>query len=405
MKKKKAFKNRISLVFMAMTFVILIAFYLGIVYLAESGIFTVNVETQLADYLSAEELSVLTTPSEIVTDADGKVYIVDENGVLVPVEETAVTEYPSTANNINTPESISVILTGATAIVSYDVYIQIAIWGTAMVLVLSIISFMVTRFLSNRLISPLIQQTDQIIKLEDAPIYSELQPLQEEYAALYEKEQQMIAEKNEFAAYTSHELRNFLTLLSAKSEILGQNDAKAAIEEIRNDINNFKPVLDELLDYAHLNDTEPELEPVNIAEIVAGICDQYSTAQKDVVFNFVESENYMTYGKSALIERAVINLVNNGLRHAENNQVVINLDTLDDTTIRLDIINNGKPIASEMLEQIWQPFFTKSDDGVGLGLSFVKKAIEQCKGTISVTSDTEQTIFHIEFTVAKEDVQ
>ncbi|WP_171015035.1 sensor histidine kinase [Culicoidibacter larvae] len=395
---------------MAMTFIILIAFYLGIVYLAESGIFTVNVQTQLVDFLSAEELATTIGPPEIVTDAQGNVFAVDENGVLVPVEETHISQIESNSATNTEPsleemESISVIVNGATALVSYDIYIQIAIWGTAMVLVLSIISFMVTRFLSNRLISPLIQQTDQIIKLEDAPIYSELQPLQEEYAALYEKEQQMIAEKNEFAAYTSHELRNFLTLLSAKSEILGQSDAKAAIEEIRSDINNFKPVLDELLDYAHLNDTEPELEPVNIAEIVASICDQYSTAQKDVIFNFVESENYMTYGKSALIERAVINLVNNGLRHADNNQVIINLDTFEDKIIRLDIINTGNPIADEMLEQIWQPFFTKSDDGVGLGLSFVKKSIEQCQGTISVTSDIEQTTFHIEFIMAKEDIQ
>lgn len=69
----------------------------------------------------------------------------------------------------------------------------------------------------------------------------------------------------------------------------------------------------------------------------------------------------------------------------------------DDSFVGLDIEDNGPGIPPEIIDRIWDPFFTTKDqgEGTGLGLGIVKGIIEKHKGKISVKSKPGETIFKI----------
>ena len=65
--------------------------------------------------------------------------------------------------------------------------------------------------------------------------------------------------------------------------------------------------------------------------------------------------------------------------------------------------DNGHGMAEEIMDKIFEPFFSTkdSDEGTGLGLSVVRGIVEGHKGTISVESVVgEGTIFRIRLPLA-----
>lgn len=355
---QKSFSNRISVVFMTLTVIILTAFYI--------------ISTLLLNVsLSTKSIIAVSLPAECFNPSTN-----------------TVSDSPTCSTFSDEPTMQQI---------NHDIILRNIYIGGGTILIFALLVFIITKLLTSRLIAPLITQVDQIIKLKHRGIYQELEPLAKEYENLVAKQNQILQEQNDFANYTSHEFRTFLTLLSTKSQILGQQQPQRAVQEIQKDIANFKPVLTELLDYAHLNEMSKDQIVVDLASIVARVCDQYSVQDQRIIFQFTESGSYNILGNEVLLERAVSNLINNGLRHATDHTIKINLTNTFSNTIYLTIQNNGKVIPKKNINLIWQPFFTKHDDGIGLGLSFVKKVIDQCQGTIRVTSENQQTTFHIEF--------
>ncbi len=78
--------------------------------------------------------------------------------------------------------------------------------------------------------------------------------------------------------------------------------------------------------------------------------------------------------------------------------------TVDDRYVDIAVSDSGKGIASEDIENIFQPFFTTktkadrpaTESGSGVGLAFCKRIVEGHAGRISVISSLgEGTTFHI----------
>ncbi len=61
----------------------------------------------------------------------------------------------------------------------------------------------------------------------------------------------------------------------------------------------------------------------------------------------------------------------------------------------MKIKNHGPTIPPEALQKVFNPFFTTKQHGTGLGLTVTKKIAEDHKGSISVKSDEEGTVFTI----------
>ena len=89
------------------------------------------------------------------------------------------------------------------------------------------------------------------------------------------------------------------------------------------------------------------------------------------------------------LSRIFTNLITNAKQAvSEQRKSIINIDAeLFNKKIIIVIEDNGIGIPKDKLEQIFEPNFTTKNSGMGLGLTMVKKMIEEYKGEISVKSE------------------
>ena len=96
------------------------------------------------------------------------------------------------------------------------------------------------------------------------------------------------------------------------------------------------------------------------------------------------------------IKRVVHNIINNSLKYMDKPKAKINLRVKDvGDFIQVEIEDNGKGIAAKDLPNIFDRFYrsdasrNSSKGGSGIGLSIVKKIIEEHGGKIWATSREE----------------
>ena len=58
----------------------------------------------------------------------------------------------------------------------------------------------------------------------------------------------------------------------------------------------------------------------------------------------------------------------------------------DRSTVRVEISDSGKGIRKDVLERVFQPFFSTREGGTGLGLPVVRKFVEAHGGTVGIES-------------------
>lgn len=89
------------------------------------------------------------------------------------------------------------------------------------------------------------------------------------------------------------------------------------------------------------------------------------------------------------LSRIFTNLITNAKQAiTENRKSIINIDVEHfNKKVTITVDDNGIGIPKEQLEQIFEPNFTTKNSGMGLGLTMVRKMIEEYKGEISVKSE------------------
>ncbi|WP_371069395.1 sensor histidine kinase [Sediminibacillus sp. JSM 1682029] len=84
--------------------------------------------------------------------------------------------------------------------------------------------------------------------------------------------------------------------------------------------------------------------------------------------------------------RAIANLLENAIISFEGKAGFIQIDVKKvNDTVRFQIRDNGPGIKEELMQEIWKEGFSTKDSS-GLGLSFVKRVVENHQGTIFVSS-------------------
>lgn len=100
------------------------------------------------------------------------------------------------------------------------------------------------------------------------------------------------------------------------------------------------------------------------------------------------------------IEQIFINLIKNSIDSVYKNSGLISLKAFlnKDNKVILKITDNGVGIPSEIMDQIFIPFFTTKKEGSGIGLSLAQQIMRLHGGSISVQSVPKQeTVFTLSF--------
>lgn len=110
------------------------------------------------------------------------------------------------------------------------------------------------------------------------------------------------------------------------------------------------------------------------------------------VFVHANRDNIMINMDRIYLNRIITNLVTNAVQaKAENRQQMISVDLeAKNKRILISVEDNGIGIPEETLERIFEPNFTSKNSGMGLGLTMVRKMVEDYGGEISVQSEIDR---------------
>jgi two-component system nitrogen regulation sensor histidine kinase NtrY len=106
------------------------------------------------------------------------------------------------------------------------------------------------------------------------------------------------------------------------------------------------------------------------------------------IITTVSHEDFDLVADYAQVEQILINLIKNSIEALSGKKDgIIHLKAFksDDGTL-IQVEDNGSGISSDIIEDIFVPFYTTKENGSGIGLSLSKQIMQNHNGTISVNS-------------------
>jgi len=94
------------------------------------------------------------------------------------------------------------------------------------------------------------------------------------------------------------------------------------------------------------------------------------------------------------VRAGLLNVVMNGMEAAgRGGTVLVEAASIDCRTLAVTVSDSGTGPDPEISERIFEPFVTSKPEGVGLGLAYVRRTIEQLGGRVSWRRERDQTRF------------
>lgn len=218
--------------------------------------------------------------------------------------------------------------------------------------------------------------------------------------------------KDELIVYLAHDIKTPLTSMIGYLSILNEMDdmpkkqqekyIKIALDKSY----RLEELINELFDVARFNSEKIilEKEKLNLNLMLAQIIDDFyptlSELNKKIELN--NEQQIMLLADPDKLGRVFNNLIKNAINYsAENSNIRINVRK-NEYNIIVDIINEGRQIPKEKLDQIFEKFYRLDSSrisktgGSGLGLAIAKDIVQLHGGQIKAISSEKETLFRVE---------
>jgi two-component system, OmpR family, sensor kinase len=204
--------------------------------------------------------------------------------------------------------------------------------------------------------------------------------------------------RRELVANVSHDLRTplaslqgYLDTLLLKEGVLTPDEQRRFLEIASKHSERLGHLVAELFELARLDSqvTPIRVEPFSMAELVQDVVMQFQLRAEQAGVSLkgdIRPDLPLVSGDIALMERVLVNLIDNAIRHTPaGGRVVVSL-LPDHGRLTVRVTDTGSGIAQEALPYIFERFY-KADTpgarsgGAGLGLAIAKRILE-LHGTI-----------------------
>ncbi len=205
----------------------------------------------------------------------------------------------------------------------------------------------------------------------------------------------------------AHELRNPLAVIKGSAETLMRKLAGSdpitteMAGYISSEVNRMNALVTRFLDFARPHKLEQQREqiPPLIERGLKAARDRWPDAKVEVERQFAPDLPPVNLDGD-LMERVFANLALNAYEAMGPSGGKLRVSAVPSSYakrgIEITFQDSGPGIPAEQREQIFNPFFTTKETGVGLGLSIVSKIIDDHRGSIRVTSEPGKgACFHV----------
>ncbi len=179
------------------------------------------------------------------------------------------------------------------------------------------------------------------------------------------------------------------------------------IQNIKLSTEKASQIVVALKNYARV-DQSKERQRINLKDNIENVLTIHHSKLKygvTVVREFQYEGEIMAWGQE--LGQVWTNLIQNAT-HAMGGKGELRIITqlLNDTRVKVTIVDNGSGIPQEAQSRVFDVFFTtkKAGEGTGLGLDIVKKIVEKHQGSIYFESEERKgTAFHVELPILAEE--
>ena len=218
-----------------------------------------------------------------------------------------------------------------------------------------------------------------------------------------------IAALGQMAAQVAHEVRNPLAglrlyamhLKSKVSDKLSESEM-SLVEKILQNIDHLADTTEQILNVArplNLIFQPKRIEPI-VSDCIQLVESQLNASKVELKFDSAAQE-ITALVDEASIRSALVNLLLNSIQAMPTGGVLTVSSRQYDSHLLLRITDTGRGMSIEQTEKVFEPFYTTKSNGLGLGMPFAKRVIEQHRGSIRVMSRPgEGTEVEIELPVA-----
>ncbi|MET0231178.1 MAG: ATP-binding protein [Rhodanobacteraceae bacterium] len=209
-------------------------------------------------------------------------------------------------------------------------------------------------------------------------------------------------QKDEFLAMLAHELRNPLAPIRNAGEVLSRltsSDARAgqAVGVVQRQIAGLTRLVDDLLDVSRITQGRIELQSkaVDLRQVVAQAVEMVEplVREKAQKLSTTTERALRVKGDPERLVQCVANVLTNAAKYSERGGLIHLEAREDDGRALVAVSDDGVGIPAELQPRVFDLFvqgdrtLDRSQGGLGIGLSVVKRLIEMHGGEISVFSE------------------
>jgi signal transduction histidine kinase len=213
-----------------------------------------------------------------------------------------------------------------------------------------------------------------------------------------ERIESLLLAHKQLLANASHELRSPLTRIRLALEMQAERPIPELQDEVRKNISELDQLIEEILLASRLDASHEPLrsDDIDLAALLAEECARSEAQCEAVPLNFK--------GDERLLRRLLRNLLENARRHG-GDAVQASLRQEAGQAV-VQVCDNGKGIAPEERERIFEPFYRpagsrEKEGSYGLGLSLVRQIAQRHGGNVRcVAGPTGGACFEVRLKLA-----
>ena len=283
-----------------------------------------------------------------------------------------------------------------------------AIFLFQVILVVGFVCYPLALFLMVHFIGSELQRLDQVETLKR--LNARLAALNDDLNLAKDAAELANRTKTEFLANMSHELRTPLNAILGFSELIRDQRlgpaATARYIDYASDIHasgrHLLSIIEDLLDLSKIESGhyalhESETSASEVIEAAVRLVLDRARAKRIVLETRIDRTLPSIYGDSRALKQVVLNLLTNAVKFTpEQGRVVVSAEPLADGAVQIAVQDSGEGIAPDLVDRVMQPFeqgdpsLTKKQDGVGLGLSIVRRLVDLHEGEFRLESEPGQ---------------
>jgi len=220
--------------------------------------------------------------------------------------------------------------------------------------------------------------------------------LKEQMRKMQRAEQMVVV--GELAAGLAHEIKNPMAGIKVAMSVLSEesyisSEDKSVLQKVGAEITQLEGLMKSFLNFA--KPQKPRLEPVDVNQLLDTTLTFHLKHQAvgsgesgKIRITKEFGELSPTLADPTQLQQIFLNLFLNAL-HAMPRGGELGVRTCleeDEKTIRIEISDTGSGIREDLIDKVFQPFFTTKPKGTGLGLAISRQLIEQHGGTIAAAN-------------------